>query len=59
MDGLIMKYFVLKPEGNDIYALASRRAMAMYAETIEKENEVFANDLRKWIRDLAEKASMS
>ena len=34
MNGLVMKYFVLKPKGTDVYALASRRAIAMYAETI-------------------------
>lgn len=34
MDGLMMKYFVLKPRGNDAYAAASRAAMHAYA--IEK-----------------------
>ncbi len=27
MDGLLMKYFVLKPKGGDVYAKASRMAM--------------------------------
>ena len=46
--GLIMKYFVLKPKGNHIYAEASRKAMRAYAAHIIKENETFANELRVW-----------
>lgn len=44
-----MKYFVLKPRGTDIYARASRRAMLVYAEMIEEENQDFAQDLRDWV----------
>jgi hypothetical protein len=47
--GLIMKYFVLKPGGNDIYAKASRAAMLLYAEKIETENKQFAYDIRDWV----------
>jgi hypothetical protein len=46
--GLLMKYFVLKPRGTDVYAKASRRAMRTYAALIEGENPVFARELRAW-----------
>ena len=49
-DGLLMKYFVLKPSGNDVYAKASRYAMSIYAMAIEQENPVLARDLRNWIK---------
>ena len=48
MDGLTMKYFTLKPAGDDIYAAASRRAMRQYANMIERDNPRFAADLRSW-----------
>jgi hypothetical protein len=47
-DGLMMKYFVLKPKGDDVFAKASRRAMRAYADTIHNENPTFANELRAW-----------
>jgi hypothetical protein len=40
MTGLLMKYFVLKPEGADRYAA--------YAEHIREENPELANQLRDW-----------
>ena len=40
MDGLLMKYFILKPRGNNIYAKASRQAMLEYAEVIEPINQI-------------------
>jgi hypothetical protein len=46
--GLMMKYFVLKPHGTNIYAQASRRAMRAYASLIMPENEAFALELREW-----------
>jgi hypothetical protein len=46
---LQMKYFVLKPAGNDLFALASRRAMRVYAETVAKEHPDFANQIREWV----------
>ena len=46
-----MKYFVLKPEGNDIYAEASRKAMRSYALHIGNENLKFAEELRNWADD--------
>ncbi|GAI86312.1 unnamed protein product [marine sediment metagenome] len=48
MTGLKMKYFVLKPSGDDRYAVASRKAMRAYALHIQNENEELANDLREW-----------
>ena len=51
MDGLKMKYFVLKPKSNaedDIYAHASREAMKTYADVIEPVNPDLALELRVW-----------
>lgn len=47
--GLTMKYFVLKPRGDDIYAVASRKAIQTYAKVIENTNPKFAKDLYNWI----------
>lgn len=43
-----MKYFVLKPKGEDVFAIASRRAMREYARTIQNENSDFSRELREW-----------
>ena len=43
-----MKYFVLKPRGNDPYAAASRAAMHQYADCIEDENPDLATELKEW-----------
>ena len=48
MNGLKMKYFVLKPAGNDAYAQASRAAMKAYAEAIKDENVQLNHDLHMW-----------
>ncbi|PCI27311.1 hypothetical protein COB52_04985 [Candidatus Kaiserbacteria bacterium] len=48
MTGLIMKYFVLKPRGQDIYAKASRAAVRAYAKVIEEENPEFSHGLLQW-----------
>ena len=48
MEGLQMKYFVLKPKGKDIYAEASRKAMRVYASHIERENPEMTKQLRDW-----------
>ena len=48
MSGLMMKYFVLKPKGNDPYAEASRCAMYAYAQSIEEENPDLSSDLIEW-----------
>lgn len=47
--GLLMKYFVLKPEGNDIYAQASRSAMCEYARVVKEEAPTLANELLAWV----------
>jgi len=49
MNGLIMKYFVLKPKGHSPYSEASRMAMLAYAEAIENENLQLAVELRGWV----------
>ena len=54
MDGLMMKYFVLKPHGDDIYAEASRGAMREYASIIRPVNPQFADDLAAWIEKESE-----
>lgn len=48
MAGLVMKYFVLKPAGDDAYAKASRMAMLKYADAIAKENPELCIQLRDW-----------
>ena len=47
-DGLLMKYFVLKPGGNSEYCRASRFAMMAYAGHIEAINPELATSLREW-----------
>ena len=51
-DGLHMKYFVLKPEGTDAYAKASRKAMRAYATAIQSTNPQMCDDLRVWVDSL-------
>lgn len=48
MKGLEMKYFVLKPKGENQYAVASRIAMKAYATAIDAINPTLAAELRKW-----------
>lgn len=48
MNGLIMKYFVLKPRGKDLHAEASRKAMRAYARHITMDNPEFAKELEDW-----------
>lgn len=48
---LKMKYFVLKPKGNDVYAQASRKALRAYADFIVKYDSELADSLYKWARD--------
>lgn len=49
MDGLLMKYFVLRPKGNDIHATASRAAMRTYADRIQSENPKLAQEIHDWV----------
>lgn len=48
MEGLLMKYFVLKPHGTDQYARASRAAMRRYAKVIAGENPTLAKEITEW-----------
>lgn len=50
-EGLQMKYFVLKPRGNDEYAKAAREALKTYAGVIALENPELSNDLMEWVND--------
>lgn len=45
---LEMKYFVLKPRGDNHHAAASRRAMRAYADVIQHVDAGMADDLRAW-----------
>ena len=54
--GLLMKYFVLKPSGNNIYASASRTAMRAYAHSIENQNLTLSRELREWADSETDKA---
>lgn len=51
MNGLKMKYFVLKPKGgfNDAYAKASRAAIKAYADAVLAENPNLSHDLHMWV----------
>ena len=48
-DGLKMKYFVVKPRGDDEYAHASRAALLAYASAIQHTSPQLAEDLREWV----------
>ena len=48
-EGLLMKYFVLKPKGDHLYALAARQAMLCYATYVEAVNPALALHLREWV----------
>jgi hypothetical protein len=45
---LEMKYFVLKPRGDNIFAKASRAAMRTYAKVIWEHDYDFAKSLEIW-----------
>ncbi len=49
MEGLEMKYFVLKPRGDNIFAKASRVAMLEYADIIYSTNKKLAGNIREWV----------
>jgi len=57
MEGLQMKYFVLKPKGKDRYAEASRKAMRAYATHIEAVNPELTKQLRQWADNETEPVS--
>lgn len=48
-EGLQMKYFVLRPAGEDEYSVASREAMVAYAAAIRPTNAGLADDLMAWV----------
>lgn len=48
MTGLMMKYFVLKPAGDDAHAAASRAAMFRYADMIAEANPELSKEVREW-----------
>jgi len=50
MEGLIMKYFILKPKGIDPYARASRVAMRSYAYSITSTNRKLSDELMAWAK---------
>lgn len=59
MEGLVMKYFILKPRSKSIYdryAHASRMAMISYAKHIAKINTDLADELLKWVDKETDKA---
>lgn len=50
-EGLVMKYFMLKPRAkskDDLHALASQQAMLRYAEAIRGLDPGLADELRTW-----------
>ena len=53
MNGVQMKYFVLKPAGDSPYSKASRAALKAYAKAIEDENIQLSHDLQMWAIDEA------
>ena len=51
---LEMKYFVLKPRAKskeDVFAIASQKAMFEYARTIQKVDAELAQKIRAWARE--------
>ena len=52
MDGLKMKYFVLRPDKGDDHAFASRMAIRAYAANIKHTNPQLAKDLTTWVENI-------
>ena len=52
MERLEMKYFVLNPHKDNLFGVASRKAILRYAEIIQHVHPKFATDLRKWIEEV-------
>ena len=48
MSEISMKYFVLKPSGDNKYAAASRKAMRAFASHIRNDNPKLSKELREW-----------
>lgn len=49
-NGIVMRYFVLKPKGNSPYHEASRAALRAYADSIQPVNDRLAIQIRQWAR---------
>lgn len=58
MDGLVMKYFVLKPKGQHAHAIASRVAMKEYATVIRETNAELADNIMSWVDRESPKATL-
>lgn len=56
MNGLLMKYFVLKPRGMNWHAAASRAAMLAYAEAIKTHEPELSKDLKEWVAEETKRA---
>lgn len=59
MNGLTMKYFILKPKSksrNDKYAEASRKAMRAYANHIQSTNPELHRELWNWANEEHDKS---
>jgi hypothetical protein len=55
MSELLMKYFVLKPRGTDLFARASRAAMFRYAKEIMEQEPIFSKQVWDWAaKEMAE-----
>lgn len=52
MNGLHMKYFVLKPKKGDRYGEASIRAIYSYAYQIENTNKELSDELIAWMKEI-------
>ena len=52
MNGLKMKYFVLRPDKDDDHAFASRMAIRAYAANIKHTNPQLAKDLTTWVENI-------
>lgn len=52
-----LKYFVLKPKGLDIHAMASRAALKTYAMILQAEDPKMALEMRNWANNEMEIAN--
>lgn len=56
---LYMKYFVLKPSGDDKYAIASRQAMYEYSRAIEETDPELADEVWDWAQREADAMALA
>ncbi len=47
---LVRRYFVIKPEGNNPYAYAARKAMLAFAEAIKDKDPTMCRQLKLWVK---------